>query len=144
MNLITYIAALLEFIDRRIVPLIFAIAFIVFLWGIFQYFIAGGADEEKRKQGRDLALTGLIGFAIMVSVWGLVNLIIGTFGFGYQTRPPLPTFEGSSASSQQPSGANPSYTDSQGNQIWTGQCKVDADCPAVNTKCIDSVCQVVH
>lgn len=69
-----------------------ALAFIVFIWGVFQYFIAGGADEEKRKQGRDFVMWGLIGFVIILSVWGLVNLIMASLGLRAGTRPPLPTF----------------------------------------------------
>jgi hypothetical protein len=66
-------------INTVLVPLIFALAFIVFLWGVFQVFIAGAADEEKREQGKSLMIYGLIGFFVMVSVWGLVNLLVGTF-----------------------------------------------------------------
>ncbi|MDQ1299926.1 MAG: hypothetical protein QG636_594 [Patescibacteria group bacterium] len=68
-------------INNVAVPLLFAIAFIVFIWGVFQYFIAGGHDEEKRETGKSLMLWGIIGFFIMVSVWGLVNILRGTFQF---------------------------------------------------------------
>ncbi len=82
------------FISEVLVPLVFAIALIVFIWGMFQYFIAGGADAEKRSQGRMLALWAIIGFAIMVAVWGLVSLITTTFGFDKASTPCLPTFSG--------------------------------------------------
>ena len=68
-------------INNVAVPLLFAVAFIVFIWGVFQYFIAGGHDEEKRETGKSLMLWGIIGFFIMVSVWGLVNILRGTFNF---------------------------------------------------------------
>jgi len=68
-------------INNVLVPLIFALAFIVFIWGVFQYFIAGGHDEEKRESGKQLMLWGIIGFFVMVSVWGLVNILRGTFNF---------------------------------------------------------------
>lgn len=83
---------IMVFIDSIVVPFIMAIAFIVFIWGVFQYFIAGGADEEKRKQGRDFVMWGLIGFVIIISLWGLVNLLMNSLGFRSQTRPPLPIF----------------------------------------------------
>lgn len=90
-QLALYIVA---FINNILVPLVFSIAVITFLFGIFQYFIAGGADEEKRKTGRSFAVWSVIALAIMVSLWGLVNLLIATFGFGNATRPCLPTFNG--------------------------------------------------
>lgn len=66
-------------INDVLVPLIFALAFVVFIWGVFVYFIQGGSDEEKRTQGQQLMLYGIIGFFVMVSVWGLVNILVGTF-----------------------------------------------------------------
>lgn len=92
MPLYNFIGFIIETIDRLLVPLIFAVAFLVFLIGVFQYFIAGGADDEKRKLGRSFVLYGLIGFFIMISLWGIVNVLVGTFGFGSQARPPLPAF----------------------------------------------------
>ncbi len=70
---------IIDLINTVFVPLIFALAFVVFLWGVFQFFIAGAADEEKRESGKSLMIYGLIGFFVMVSVWGLVNLLVGTF-----------------------------------------------------------------
>ena len=69
------------FINSTLVPLVFAIAFIVFLWGVFKAFILGGADETKRSEGRQLMLYAIIGFLLMVSIWGIVNLLSRGFGF---------------------------------------------------------------
>ena len=77
-------------INNVAVPLVFALAFIVFIWGIFQYFIQGGHDEEKRESGKQLMLWGLIGFFVMISVWGLVHILIGTFNLNPQA-PVYPT-----------------------------------------------------
>jgi len=80
---------IIDLINNVAVPLVFAIAFIVFIWGVFMYFIAGGHDEEKQSQGKSLMLWGLIGFFIMVSVWGLVNILTGTLNLENQV-PELP------------------------------------------------------
>ncbi len=69
---------IINLINGVAVPVVFALAFIVFIWGVFQYFVQGGQDEEKREAGKNLMLYGLIGFFIMVSVWGLVNILVGT------------------------------------------------------------------
>ena len=69
----------INIIDNVAVPIVFAMAFLVFIYGIFQYFIQGGHDEEKREAGRSLMLWGIIGFFVMVSVWGLVHVLLGTF-----------------------------------------------------------------
>lgn len=67
-------------INNILVPVLFAVAFIVFLWGAFTTFILGANDEEKKGAGKNLMLWGLIGFFIMVSVWGLVNILTGSVG----------------------------------------------------------------
>ncbi len=63
------------FINNILVPLAFALAFLVFVWGVIQYFLLGGGDEEKQTKGKSLMLYGIIGFVVMVSIWGIVNLI---------------------------------------------------------------------
>jgi hypothetical protein len=99
-NLGNYLLQVVTFIDVYLVPLVFALAFIVFIFGIYNTFIAGAANEEKRQEGQKLVLYGLIGFFIMFSVWGLVNVLVGTFGFGGSSRPGLPTFNSAGATTQ--------------------------------------------
>jgi hypothetical protein len=93
-NLGNFLRSIIGFIDTFLIPLVFAIAFLVFIWGIYQYFIAGGASEEKRDSGKQLILWGLIGFFVMFSVWGIINLLLNSLRFNSQTRPCYPTFGG--------------------------------------------------
>jgi len=74
-------------INNILVPVIFAIAFIVFLWGAFDAFILGANNGEVKEKGKNLMLWGLIGFFVMVSVWGLVNILTGTINFGSSSGP---------------------------------------------------------
>ena len=74
-------------INNVLVPVLFALAFIVFLWGAFQTFIVGANNEEVKEHGKNLMLWGLIGFFVMVSIWGLVNILTGTVSFGNTTGP---------------------------------------------------------
>ncbi len=69
-------------INNVLVPVLFAVAFVVFLWGAFYTFIVGANDEEVKTKGKNLMLWGLIGFFVMVSIWGLVNILTGTISFG--------------------------------------------------------------
>jgi hypothetical protein len=94
MQIISFIGFLISIINRALIPLIFAVAFLLFLWGILQFFFLNGENEEKRKEGRKFIIAGIIGFFIMMSIWGIVNILLGTFGFQYQSRPPLPSFSG--------------------------------------------------
>lgn len=50
------------------------------IWHAFKFVTAGG-DEEARKAGQNGIIYGVIGVAVMVSVWGLINFITDTAGF---------------------------------------------------------------
>lgn len=66
-------------IINPIIEIAFIIALVVFLWGVFQY-IRGGDNKDKRKVGRDHMLWGVIGFLIMFGVFGIINILLVTFG----------------------------------------------------------------
>jgi Type IV secretion system pilin len=90
----TFLQNIIAFMNGTLVPLIFALAFLVFLWGMFKTFILGGSDEGKQAEGKSLMLYAIVGFVIMVSLWGIVNLVANGFGFQgaeVQNIPNLPT-----------------------------------------------------
>ncbi len=88
-----YSDAIINFINGILIPIFLAIAFIVFLWGVYKYFILGAADDKSRTDGRQFVLWGVIGFVVVFSVWGLVNLVRGTLGLqSGGTNPAPPTF----------------------------------------------------
>ena len=66
-------------INTVIVPVIFALAFLVFIWGVFQFVVNAG-DETKRTEGRKFILWGLLGIVVLFSIWGFVNLLLSTLG----------------------------------------------------------------
>lgn len=63
-----------------IIPLIFALAFVVFIWGVVKYFFLYGGEDTKRAEGRQFILWGIIGMVVLFSVWGFVNILLSTFG----------------------------------------------------------------
>ncbi len=77
------ISDLLNGINEHILnPLIlfaFAVAFIVFAWGVFQ-FIANETADAQREAGKKKIFWGLFGMFIMFSAYGLIRLVLGTFG----------------------------------------------------------------
>ncbi len=63
---------------NSLVPLAFAIAVVLFVYGVLKY-IAKADDEEARKKGRDFMIWSLVAIFVMVSIWGFVKLLQNTF-----------------------------------------------------------------
>lgn len=84
-------STILYLINNVAVPLLFAVSFIVFLYGIASAYILHPGDETAVKTGHKLVLWGIIGFAVMISLWGLVNVVSNTFGLSGYYAPPTPT-----------------------------------------------------
>jgi len=60
------------------VRLIFSLAFAYFLWGVLQYVLSSG-DETKKKDGKQVMIWGLVGLAVMFSVYAIVRILGNTF-----------------------------------------------------------------
>src|SRR3989344_956700 len=60
-------------------PIVVALALLYFFWGLANYILSAG-DTEKREEGRNIMIWGVIALFVMVSVWGLVRVIGDTFG----------------------------------------------------------------
>ncbi len=94
-GLTSYLKSIVNFANNVIIPLIIAAAILFFIWGMFQYFILGGADEEKRSKGKQLLIWSVVGLVLMLSIQGIVNMASGAFGFGSSSSiqtPQLPGF----------------------------------------------------
>lgn len=93
MGIVTgYSSSIINIINNVFVPVLFAVAFLTFLWGVYKYFILGATKEESRKEGRDFVFWGIIGFVVILSMWGLVAVVGSTFGLSAGgTAPNYPT-----------------------------------------------------
>lgn len=74
-----FIGKVVTQIINPIILLLAAAAFVLFIWGVFE-FIAHAADETKRGEGRRAIMWGLIGLVIIFGAYGIINLALGTFG----------------------------------------------------------------
>ena len=68
-----------------VIPVVITLGLVYFVWGVISYVV--GNDEEAKKKGRDRMIYGIIGLAVIVSVWGLVNILLGTFGLRPDQNP---------------------------------------------------------
>lgn len=81
---------IMTFINSTLIPFIIAVGFLAFVWGMFQYFIAGGSNEESKEKGKSLMIWATVGFVMIIIFWGLINLIAGSIGLEDATiKPPV-------------------------------------------------------
>lgn len=72
------ITALAEEILNPIIYLLFAIALLVFLWGIVGL-IRGASDPKTLEKAKSYFMYGLFGMFIMISAYGIIRFITSTF-----------------------------------------------------------------
>ena len=73
---------LLRSIQRLVsiaMPIIAGLALLGFFWGLVQYIFSAG-DDTKKEKGQQHMIWGVIGLFVMMSVFGIMQLIINTLG----------------------------------------------------------------
>lgn len=78
-TILTLLAQITVLINR-LVPLMIGFGVLFFLYGLAKYMLQTDSTEG-RATARQVMLWGVIMIFVMVSIWGLVNLIIWTAGF---------------------------------------------------------------
>ena len=66
-------------IVNPIILLLAGVAFVTVLWGVFEFVLHAG-DETKRQEGRSAIMWGLIGLVIIFGAYGIINVVLTTFG----------------------------------------------------------------
>ena len=123
------LSELLQTIDETLLPAFFSlligVAAITFVWGVIQ-FMANAANEKLRDEGKKRVLWSLIGLSVVVGMWGLVSLLLGTVCSDPECSSDLSSYGSGGASGG--SGAKPACGDGIDND---GDGKIDtadSDC----------------
>jgi len=85
---------ILIFSNDVLIPFILGIGFLVLVWGIFKYFIFGGANDEAKEQGKSLIIYATLGFVLIIVFWGIVNLLTTSTGLVNQSLQNIPSIQG--------------------------------------------------
>jgi hypothetical protein len=65
-------------IVAAIIPLIFVLAFLFFLWGVLRFMMS--SDQKNKEESKKMVWAGLIGLFVMVSVWGIIKIVGNVLG----------------------------------------------------------------
>jgi hypothetical protein len=74
---------------NQVIPAIISLTVFFFLFGLFKL-VRAGDDSDARNEAKGYVLWGIIALFIMVSVWGLVNILVSSFNLD-NTAPKLPS-----------------------------------------------------
>lgn len=75
----TFIVKANTLIVNPLIALMFALALAYFLYGLVE-FIANQDKEDKKTIGKRHILWGLVGMTVMFGVWGILQMVLDTFG----------------------------------------------------------------
>jgi hypothetical protein len=65
---------------NMLMPILITAAAVWFVWNVISYTIAG--DDKKKESAKNGIITGLIGLLVIVAFWGIIALVMNTFGVG--------------------------------------------------------------
>lgn len=89
----TVITNLVNFTNSTLIPLLFAAIFLIFAWGMFQLFVQGKGDADAKKKGMDKLISVVIGTVLILSFWGIVNLVSSGFGLSGDSATSIPKIQ---------------------------------------------------
>ena len=82
MTLEAIINKITQEILNPLIILLFAVATVVFVWGIIQYVLGSAGNPQQTETAKRTILWSIIGMFIMASAWGIVRLLCEFFGVG--------------------------------------------------------------
>lgn len=87
-----FISTVLTFIQSILLPLAFAIAFLMFLVNTVRYFLIESTSEEGRTKAKRSALLSIAAFVFLVSLWTVVTLLMASIGLSSNTEADCPDY----------------------------------------------------
>jgi hypothetical protein len=79
-------------ISNAVIPVLFAIAIVYFIWGVVKFIMSAG-DDEARAKGKSMMIWGIVGLVVIVCVYGLIQFLSGATGLQSGGSVTLPTVQ---------------------------------------------------
>jgi hypothetical protein len=79
-NFTTLVGAVRGIINT-LIPMAFAVALLVFFWGLAKFILSAG-NEDAKETGKRIMIWGIVALFVMASVWGIVAFIGSALGIG--------------------------------------------------------------
>lgn len=72
------VSLFISILDKFVVA-VFALTFLVFVWGIVKAWIIHSDDPKEVENGKKIVFATILALVIMLSVWGIVALLQSVF-----------------------------------------------------------------
>ena len=81
MTIVPFLKDVNNLILNPIIALMFGVSVVIFIYGIVKFLTTDAGDAgSTRIEARNSMMWGIIGMVIMFSVYGIIKLILDTFG----------------------------------------------------------------
>ena len=98
-GVIGYIISIISVLE----PILFALAFIGFFWGLSKFILNGSGNQAELKKGKDYMMWGILALFILMSYSAIISIVTNEFEIGNgKTKPQLPTTSANSNINYQP------------------------------------------
>jgi hypothetical protein len=79
--------ALSELVEIAI-PIVFALALLLFFWGVAKYILSAGTEKDE---GKKIMVWGVVALFVMSSIWGLTTFIRNELAIDEVENQKIPT-----------------------------------------------------
>jgi ammonia channel protein AmtB len=80
MNLDGLLDGLVREIVNPFIWLLTGVATVIFIYGVLEFLGTFGSGDDARAKGKSHMVWGIVGLAIMIGVFGILSLVLNTFG----------------------------------------------------------------
>jgi hypothetical protein len=76
-----------KFINNAVIPFLFGIAFLLFIYNVIRYFVLGADNKDLKENAKNLALYSVGAFVFLIVLFGIVNMFVKSTGLDGETQP---------------------------------------------------------
>ena len=76
-----------QFINNALIPFLFGMAFLVFVYNVIRYFVIGATNEKDRENAKNLAIYSVAAFVFLIIFWGIINMLNSSLGLQGKAQP---------------------------------------------------------
>ena len=81
LSIVSFLNKLNELVLNPVILLMFGVSFVYFIFGVIKFLSSDAGDKgAKRIEARNSIIWGIVGMLIMFSVYGIIRLVVDTFG----------------------------------------------------------------